>query len=159
MKGLRIGFGYDVHQLEAGRKFVLGGIVIPFDKGPIAHSDGDVLIHSLCDALLGAACLGDIGVHFPDNSEVFRDVDSKVLLRKVIEKLDEHGYSVINIDSTISLQRPKLKEYIPVMQDILSKILKIKANRVSIKATTTENLGFIGREEGIAAQAVVLITE
>jgi 2-C-methyl-D-erythritol 2,4-cyclodiphosphate synthase len=159
MKGLRIGFGYDVHQLEAGRKFVLGGIVIPFDKGPIAHSDGDVLIHSLCDALLGAACLGDIGVHFPDNSEVFRDVDSKVLLRKVIEKLDEHGYSVINIDSTISLQRPKLKEYIPVMQDILSKILKIEANRVSIKATTTENLGFIGREEGIAAQAVVLITE
>lgn len=158
MKGLRVGFGYDVHQLEAGRKFVLGGIAIPFDKGPVAHSDGDVLIHSLCDALLGAACLGDIGVHFPDNSEEFRGVDSKVLLRKVIEKLDEQGYSVINIDSTISLQRPKLKEYIPVMQDVLAKILKIETNSVSIKATTTENLGFVGREEGIAAQAVVLIS-
>jgi 2-C-methyl-D-erythritol 2,4-cyclodiphosphate synthase len=108
--------------------------------------------------LLGAACLGDIGVHFPDNSEEFRGVDSKVLLRKVIEKLDEQGYSVINIDSTISLQRPKLKEYIPVMQDVLAKILKIETNSVSIKATTTENLGFVGREEGIAAQAVVLIS-
>jgi 2-C-methyl-D-erythritol 2,4-cyclodiphosphate synthase len=158
MKGLRVGFGYDVHQLETGKKFVLGGIAIPFDKGPVAHSDGDVLIHSLCDALLGAACLGDIGVHFPDNSEEFRGVDSKVLLRKVIEKLDEQGYSVINIDSTVSLQRPKLKDYIPVMQEVLAKILKIEINGVSIKATTTENLGFIGREEGIAAQAVVLIS-
>lgn len=159
MKGLRVGFGYDVHQLEAGRKFVLGGIAIPFDKGPVAHSDGDVLIHAICDALLGAACLGDIGVHFPDNSEKYRGVDSKVLLRKVIEKLDDQGYSVINIDSTVSLQRPRLKEYIPVMQDILAKILKIETNRVSIKATTTENLGFVGREEGIAAQAVVLVSD
>lgn len=158
MKGLRIGLGYDVHQLEEGRKFVLGGITIPFEKGPVAHSDGDVLIHSICDALLGAACLGDIGLHFPDNSDEFRGVDSKVLLRNVIEKLDESGYRVINIDSTVSLQRPKLKEYIPAMRDVLAKILKIESNRVSIKATTTEHLGFIGREEGIAAQAVALIS-
>lgn len=159
MKGLRVGFGYDVHQLETGRKFVLGGLTIPFDKGPIAHSDGDVLIHSICDALLGAASLGDIGVHFPDNSDEFRGVDSKVLLRKVVEKLNESGFTVLNIDSTVSLQRPKLKEYIPAMQEVLAKILKIETNRVSIKATTTEHLGFIGREEGIAAQAVVLISD
>lgn len=159
MKGFRIGIGYDVHQLELNRKFVLGGIAIPFDKGPVAHSDGDVLIHSICDALLGAACMGDIGVHFPDTSEEFRGVDSKVLLRTVIEKLSDKGYSIVNIDSTVSLQRPKLKEYIPVMRETLSKILRINLNQVSIKATTTERLGFIGREEGIAAQAIVLISD
>lgn len=158
MNDPRVGIGYDVHQLASGRKFVLGGITIPFEKGPVAHSDGDVLIHAICDALLGAACLGDIGVHFPDNSEEFRGVNSKVLLRKVMEKLDEQGFSVINIDSTVSLQRPKLKEYIPLMQDVLAKILKIATNRISIKATTTEHLGFIGREEGIAAQAIALIS-
>ncbi len=159
MKGLRVGLGYDVHQLESGRKFVLGGIAIPFEKGPVAHSDGDVLIHSICDALLGAACMGDIGVHFPDNSDEFRGVDSKVLLRVVMGKLGEQGYSIVNIDSTVSLQRPKLKEYIPLMQETLSKILKISVNQVSIKATTTEHLGFVGREEGIAAQSIALISD
>lgn len=157
MTKLRVGFGYDVHQLEEGRKFVLGGVAIPFSKGPVAHSDGDVLIHALCDALLGAASLGDIGVHFPDTDPEFKGVDSKVLLRMVVEKLGAKSYHVVNIDSTVSLQRPKLKEYVPVMQQTLGRILKIESEDISIKATTTENLGFVGREEGIAAQAVVLI--
>jgi 2-C-methyl-D-erythritol 2,4-cyclodiphosphate synthase len=154
---MRIGFGYDVHQLEKGRKFVLGGIHIPFEKGPIAHSDGDVLIHALCDALLGAACLGDIGIHFPDTSDEFKGIDSKILLIKTLDKIREKGYKIINIDSTISLQRPKVKEYIPYMQSTLSKIMDITDEEISIKATTTERLGFVGREEGIAAQVVVLI--
>ena len=159
MENIRVGFGYDVHQLEVGLKFVLGGIHIPFEKGPVAHSDGDVLIHALCDALLGAACLGDIGVHFPDTSDEFKGIDSKVLLRKTIEKLDEIGYHVINIDSTVNLQRPKIKEYIPEIQSMLAKLMKIQTNQVSVKATTTEKLGFVGREEGIAAQVVVLISK
>lgn len=156
---MRIGFGYDVHQLEKGRKFILGGIHIPFEKGPVAHSDGDVLIHALCDALLGAACMGDIGIHFPDSSEEFKGIDSKILLYKTLDKIREKGYKIINIDSTISLQRPKIKEYIPFMQSTLSKILDIAEEDISIKATTTEHLGFVGREEGIAAQVVVLINK
>ncbi len=155
----RIGFGYDVHQLSQGRKFVLGGIKIPYDKGPVAHSDGDVLIHAICDALLGAACLGDIGVHFPDNSDEYKDIDSKILLKKVIMLLNEKGFEVVNIDSTVSLERPKLKNYIPAMQEALAQILCTETSCVSIKATTTEKLGFIGREEGIAAQAVALIVK
>jgi len=157
MTNLRVGFGYDVHQLAEGNKFVLGGVNIPFTKGPIAHSDGDVLIHALCDALLGAASLGDIGVHFPDTDPAYNGVDSKVLLRLVIEKLESRSFHVVNIDATVSLQRPKLKEYVPIMQKTLGKILKINSEDISIKATTTENLGFVGREEGIAAQSVVLI--
>ena len=159
MENIRVGFGYDVHQLGDGRKFVLGGVAIPSEKGPIAYSDGDVLIHALCDALFGAACLGDIGVHFPDISEEFRGIDSKVLLRKTMEKVEELGYHVINIDSTVSLERPKLKEYVPNIQSMLSKLLKIPTTAISIKATTSEKLGFVGREEGIAAQVVVLITK
>jgi 2-C-methyl-D-erythritol 2,4-cyclodiphosphate synthase len=159
LTSLRIGFGYDVHQLKEGRKFVLGGITVPFEKGPVAHSDGDVLIHAICDALLGAANLGDIGVHFPDNSEEFKGIDSKVLLRKTMDLLCDIGYEVVNIDTTISLERPKLKDYIPIMQSTLANILKVSADDVSIKATTTERLGFIGREEGIAAQAVALINK
>jgi 2-C-methyl-D-erythritol 2,4-cyclodiphosphate synthase len=154
---MRIGFGYDVHQLATGKKFVLGGIHIPFEKGPVAHSDGDVLIHALCDALLGAACMGDIGIHFPDTSEEFKGIDSKILLFKTLEKIREKGYKIINIDSTVSLQRPKIKDYIPFMQSTLSKILDIDDENISIKATTTEHLGFVGREEGIEAQVVVLI--
>jgi 2-C-methyl-D-erythritol 2,4-cyclodiphosphate synthase len=154
---MRIGFGYDVHQLASGRKFVLGGVHIPFEKGPVAHSDGDVLIHAICDALLGACALGDIGIHFPDNMQEFKDIDSKILLFKTFEKITDKGYKIVNIDSTISLQRPKLRDYIPVMQSVLAKILDIQVEDISIKATTTENLGFIGREEGIAAQAVVLL--
>jgi 2-C-methyl-D-erythritol 2,4-cyclodiphosphate synthase len=154
---LRVGFGYDVHQLEKGRKFILGGIHIPSEIGPVAHSDGDVLIHAICDALLGAACLGDIGVHFPDNSAEYKDIDSKILLKEVVMLLEENGFKVVNVDSTISLEKPKLINYIPAMQQILSHILEIDPTCVSIKATTTEKLGFIGRHEGIAAQAVALI--
>lgn len=153
----RIGFGYDVHQLEEGRKLILGGVVLAHSKGPIAHSDGDVLIHAICDALLGAANLRDIGVHFPDTSDDFKDVDSKVLLKKTVGLLNEKKYKIGNIDSTICLQRPKLKEYIPVMQDKLASVLGISDDNLSIKATTTETLGFVGREEGISAYAVVLL--
>ncbi len=155
--GYRIGFGYDVHQLSQSRKLILGGIHIPSEKGAIAHSDGDVLIHAICDALLGAACLGDIGIHFPDNSSQFKDIDSKLLLQRVIELIVAEGFSIVNIDSTISLQRPKLKDFIPEMQRALAPILNINSNSISIKATTTEKLGFIGREEGISAHAIVLI--
>jgi 2-C-methyl-D-erythritol 2,4-cyclodiphosphate synthase len=154
---MRIGFGYDVHQLAPGRKFILGGIHIPYEKGPVAHSDGDVLIHAICDALLGACSLGDIGVHFPDTSEEFKDIDSKILLIETLEKIKEKGYKIVNIDSTISLQRPKLKEFIPIMQSVLARVLNINIDDISIKATTTEKLGFIGREEGIAAQVVALL--
>lgn len=153
----RIGFGYDVHQLEEGRKFVLGGVVLAHDKGPVAHSDGDVLIHAICDALLGAANLRDIGVHFPDNSEDFKGVDSKLLLKKTIGLINEAGYKIGNIDTTICLQRPKVKEYIPIMKDKLTKVIGINEYDLSIKATTTETLGFVGREEGISAYAVALV--
>ncbi|MBN1118933.1 MAG: 2-C-methyl-D-erythritol 2,4-cyclodiphosphate synthase [Bacteroidales bacterium] len=153
----RIGFGYDVHQLETGRKLILGGVILSHDKGPVAHSDGDVLIHAICDAILGAANLRDIGVHFPDNVEDYKGVDSKLLLKKTIGLLNESGYKVGNIDSTICLQRPKVKEYIPIMQEKLALVIGIPATNLSIKATTTETLGFVGREEGISAYAVVLI--
>lgn len=155
--GFRVGFGYDVHQLAEGRKFVLGGIEITFELGPVAHSDGDVLIHAICDALLGAAGLGDIGLHFPDTSADFKDIDSKILLGKVKDLLAEKGYSIGNIDSTVSLEKPKLRPHISKMQEVLAGILEMNPDEVSIKATTTEKLGFVGRQEGIAAQAVVLI--
>ena len=155
--GYRIGFGHDVHQLSQGRKLVLGGILIPSEKGSVAHSDGDVLIHAICDAILGAASLGDIGTHFPDTSSEYKDIDSKLLLDRVLKLMVKEGYDIVNIDSTISLQKPKLKDYIPSMQESLSSVLKIAPNTISIKATTTEHLGFVGREEGISAQAVVLI--
>lgn len=154
---IRVGIGYDVHQLEEGLKFVLGGVALAHEKGPVAHSDGDVLIHAICDALLGAANLGDIGQHFPDTSSDYEGVDSKLLLKKTIALLNESGYKVGNIDSTVCAQRPKLKKYIPIMQDTLAKVINIPVNDVSIKATTTERLGFVGREEGISAYAVVLL--
>jgi len=157
IQGFRIGFGYDVHQLAEGRKFIVGGMEIPHHKGPVAHSDGDVLIHAVCDALLGAAGLGDIGKHFPDTSDEFKGIDSKELLQRVHSLLKERSYTIINIDSTISLERPKLRDYIDTMRQILADILGIEADCMSIKATTTEKLGFTGREEGIAAQAVALI--
>lgn len=153
----RIGFGYDVHQLQEGLKFVLGGITLSHSKGPVAHSDGDVLIHSICDALLGASNLRDIGVHFPDTSADFKGIDSKLLLKKTIELIAIKGYFVGNIDSTICLQTPKIKNYIPEMQKTLARIIGIETDDISIKATTTEKLGFVGREEGITAYAVVLI--
>ena len=155
----RIGFGYDVHQLVDNRDFWLGGIKIPFEKGALGHSDADVLIHVICDAILGAANLGDIGTHFPDNSEDYKNIDSKILLSKVISMIREKGYEIVNIDSTICLQLPKLAPYISLMKDELSKCMGISVEDISIKATTTERLGFVGKEKGIAAYATVLINK
>lgn len=153
----RVGFGYDVHQLKEGHRFVLGGIELQHTKGMVAHSDGDVLIHAICDAILGAANLRDIGVHFPDNSPDYKGVDSKLLLEKTVELLGEKGYGIVNIDATVCLQRPKVKEHIPVMQETLASVMDIPIDDVSVKATTTEKLGFVGKEQGVSAYAVVLI--
>jgi len=153
----RIGFGYDVHQLVEDRELWLGGIEIPHTKGSLGHSDGDALIHAICDAILGAAKLRDIGFHFPDTSLEYKGIDSKILLSKVSNLIKSKGYSVGNIDSTICLQRPKIKDYIPIMEQTLSKVLNIDIDSVSIKATTTEKLGFVGTEDGVAAYAVVLL--
>ena len=154
---IRIGQGYDVHQLEEGRKLYIGGINIPHSKGCVAHSDGDVLIHAICDALLGAAALRDIGFHFPDTNSEFKNIDSKILLKKTIDILSNKGYSLGNIDSTICLQKPKIQNFIPQMIKTLAEVLGINKENISIKATTTEKLGFVGKEEGISAFASVLI--
>ncbi|MFT3737729.1 MAG: 2-C-methyl-D-erythritol 2,4-cyclodiphosphate synthase [Breznakibacter sp.] len=154
---IRTGFGYDVHRLGAGYDLWLGGIKIEHEKGSIGHSDGDVLVHAVCDALLGAANLRDIGVHFPDNDPSLKGIDSKILLGKTMEILREKGYRVGNIDSTICLQRPKIKDLIPQMQLTLAEVMGIDVEDVSIKATTTEKLGFVGTEDGVAAYASVLI--
>lgn len=155
--GLRIGSGIDFHQLAEGRKLFIGGVEIPHHKGALGHSDADVLLHALCDALLGAAALGDIGTHFPDTSSVYKDIDSKILLQQSFEKIKELGYSVINVDCTLCLQAPKIKPYISIMQQVIATILEIEVTDVSVKATTTEQLGFVGREEGLVAYATVLI--
>ena len=157
---MRIGFGYDVHQFSPDRKLWLGGIEVPSDKGLLGHSDADVLIHALCDALLGAAGLRDIGYHFPDTKgNEYEGIDSKILLRKTMALLRENGYTLGNCDCTVCAQAPKLSPFIPAMQECLAKVMEVDINQVSVKATTTEHLGFVGREEGIAAYAVVLITE
>ena len=156
---LRIGFGYDVHQLVEGRDFWLGGIKIPHKKGALGHSDADVLVHVICDALLGAANLGDIGKHFPDNSKEFKDIDSKLLLGEVVQMLKENNYEIVNIDSTVCLQLPKLAPFINQMKDELAKCINIEIDRISIKATTTEKLGFVGIEKGVSAYATVLINK
>ena len=153
----RIGFGYDVHKLAAGRKLILGGIEILNPVGCLAHSDGDVLIHAVIDALLGAAGLRDIGFHFPDTAPQYKDIDSTILLEKTVELLHVNGFTVGNIDTTVCLQRPKLKEYVPHMQEKMADILKVQPDHVSVKATTSEGLGFTGREEGIAVYAVALV--
>ena len=153
----RIGHGYDVHALAEGLPLVLGGVRIPYDKGFVAHSDGDVAIHAICDALLGAAALGDIGLHFPDTSADFAGIDSRVLLQRVAALLRERGYAVGNVDCTIRMQRPKLRPYIDAMRAELAAALAIDPDRVSVKATTTERLGFEGREEGVSVSAVALI--
>lgn len=153
----RIGHGYDVHALQEGLRLVLGGIEIPHTKGCVAHSDGDVAIHALCDALLGAAALGDIGLHFPDTSDDFKGIDSRILLRRVAALLREKGYEIGNVDCTIRMQRPKLRPYIDAMREALAADLAIGTDRVSVKATTTERLGFEGREEGVSVSAVALI--
>jgi 2-C-methyl-D-erythritol 2,4-cyclodiphosphate synthase len=153
----RIGFGKDIHQLAEGRNLVLGGIFIEHTKGPVAHSDGDVLIHAICDAMLGAANLRDIGFHFPDTSKDFEGIDSKILLEKTNFIINQKGYCIVNIDSTLCLQRPKVMNYVPQMQEVMAERLKISPDDISIKATTNEKLGYVGKEEGIEAYAVVLL--
>ena len=154
---LRIGNGYDVHQLAPGLPLVLGGVRIPHTKGCIAHSDGDVLIHALCDALLGALALGDIGHHFPDTSDEFAGIDSRILLARVVSMVREAGWEIVNVDNTILAQQPKIAPHILPMRQTLAGILGIPEDAVSVKATTTERLGFTGREEGIAVQSVCLL--
>ncbi|MGF7139560.1 2-C-methyl-D-erythritol 2,4-cyclodiphosphate synthase [Roseimarinus sediminis] len=154
---IRIGHGYDVHALAEGESLWLGGISIPHHQGTIAHSDGDVLIHAICDALLGALALGDVGQHFPDTHSDFKNIDSKILLAKCHELIKAAGYHIVNIDSTLAAQQPKLKDYIVPMREKLAETLHVEAERISVKATTTEKLGFVGREEGIEAHAVVLL--
>ncbi|MCS7004685.1 MAG: 2-C-methyl-D-erythritol 2,4-cyclodiphosphate synthase [Cytophagales bacterium] len=153
----RIGYGYDVHPLEEGKEFWLGGVQIAHTHGAVGHSDADVLIHAICDALLGAANLRDIGHHFPPSDPRFKGIDSKILLKNVVHLLHQHEYVIGNVDATVCLQEPKIKPYIPQMQEILASILKIDTGCVSIKATTTEKMGFVGRKEGIEAHAVALI--
>lgn len=154
---MRIGNGYDVHALVEGRKLILGGVEIEHEKGLLGHSDADVLVHSIMDALLGALTLRDIGYHFPDTDPEYKDINSLLLLEKVSELIHNRGYRIINIDSTIAAQRPKLSPYIDEMKDNIAKILKIDRDMVSIKPTTTEKLGFVGREEGMEAYCVCLI--
>jgi 2-C-methyl-D-erythritol 2,4-cyclodiphosphate synthase len=155
--GFRIGFGVDYHQLAEGRALMLGGIEVPHTKGAVGHSDADVLLHAICDALLGAACLGDIGVHFPDTDAQYKGIDSKKLLQQTAALLQNEGYALVNVDSTLCLQAPKIKPFIPQMQQAIAAILGVTERDVSIKATTTEKMGFVGREEGVVAYATVLI--
>lgn len=154
---IRVGFGYDVHRLVEGRDLWLGGVKIEHEKGLQGHSDADVLIHAVCDAILGAANLRDIGFHFPDTAAEYKDVDSKLLLKKVLEVVSEKGYKIGNIDATICAERPKINPHIPKMQETMAKILNIDIDDISIKATTSEKMGFVGREEGFAVHAVALI--
>lgn len=154
---IRIGFGIDFHQLVEGRDLWLGGVKIPHTKGALGHSDADVLLHAICDALLGAACLGDIGVHFPDTSAEFKGIDSKILLKRTAELVAAEGYTIGNIDSSLCLEAPKIKPYIPAMQQTIAGILGLGDKDVSIKATTTEKMGFVGRQEGLVAYATVLL--
>jgi 2-C-methyl-D-erythritol 2,4-cyclodiphosphate synthase len=154
---IRIGSGYDVHRLKAGRDLWLGGISIPHDKGTLGHSDGDVLIHAVCDALLGALDLGDIGIHFPDSSDEFRDIRSTILLERTYHMVREKKYALGNLDSTVILEKPKIRDYIPQMKDTLAGILHTSPSNISIKATTSEKMGFIGRGKGVAAYATVLL--
>jgi 2-C-methyl-D-erythritol 2,4-cyclodiphosphate synthase len=154
---MKVGLGYDVHQLQEGYDLFIGGIKISHIKGAVGHSDADVLIHAICDALLGAANLGDIGVHFPDTSAEFKKIDSKILLKRVVQLISQKGYIIENIDSTVCLQRPKIAPYIPEIKETLAATLGIAIDNISVKATTTEKLGFEGREEGVSAFAVVLL--
>lgn len=155
----RIGQGYDVHRLAEGETLWLGGVLVPHSKGTVAHSDGDVLIHAICDAMLGALKLRDIGTHFPDTSADFKNIDSKILLKKSYALVKDKGYEIVNIDSTISAQQPKLLPFIPEMEQCMADVLGVDVDQVSVKATTTEKLGFEGREEGMSVNAVVLLKQ
>ncbi|MBL7772143.1 MAG: 2-C-methyl-D-erythritol 2,4-cyclodiphosphate synthase [Chitinophagaceae bacterium] len=154
---IKIGYGIDFHQLVAGREFWLGGIQLEHDKGALGHSDADVLLHAICDALLGAVNAGDIGTHFPDNDTTYKNIDSKILLEKSYAIVQSKGYELVNLDSTVCLEKPKIKAHVASMQQCIASVLKVDAELISIKATTTETMGFVGREEGITAHAVVLI--
>jgi 2-C-methyl-D-erythritol 2,4-cyclodiphosphate synthase len=153
----RVGFGYDVHRLAEGRRLMIGGVHIPHHSGSLGHSDGDVLIHAICDALLGAANLRDIGFHFSDQDAAYKDIDSKLLLEYVVAMLADNGFAIGNIDATVALQKPRLSEFIPQMQKVLAAAANISAERISIKASTTERMGFEGREEGLSAYVVALV--
>ena len=153
----RIGSGIDFHQLVTGRDLWIGGVQVPHYKGALGHSDADVLLHAICDALLGALCLGDIGVHFPDTNEAYKNIDSKLLLKHTFNLITEKGFRVVNIDSTLCLEAPKIAPHIPAMQEAISEILSIGMSDISIKATTTEKMGFAGREEGLVAYATILL--
>ena len=157
MSKIRVGFGFDVHRLVTGRELWLGGILLEHEMGLLGHSDADVLIHAICDALLGAANMRDIGYHFPDTAGEDANIDSKILLAKTVDLIATKGYRVGNVDATVCAERPKLKVHIPRMQETLARVMRVDADEVSVKATTTEKLGFTGREEGIAAYATVLI--
>ena len=153
----RIGFGIDFHRLSAGRKLWLGGVYIPHSKGAVGHSDADVLLHAIYDAMLGALNLGDIGIHFPDTDPAYKDIDSKILLKKTFDLINQKGFEIVNIDSTICLEMPKIKPYADDMRNGISGILQIQKEDISIKATTAEKMGFVGREEGLVAYATVLL--
>ena len=157
MKDIRIGHGYDVHALADGLRLVIGGVELEHTKGCVAHSDGDVAIHAICDAMLGALALGDIGKLFPDTSAEFKGIDSKILLRRVCDVIEQKGYKVGNVDCTIAIQGPKLRPHIDTMRSTLASVIGIEVDRVSVKATTTERLGFEGREEGVSVHSVVLL--
>ena len=157
MTQFRIGNGYDVHALAEGESLILGGIRIEHTKGTVAHSDGDVAIHALCDALLGALALGDIGKHFPDSSAEFKGIDSTILLKRVMELIRNQGYELSNADITIAMQKPKLAPFIPLMRERIAQVMNVKTSAISVKATTTEKLGFVGREEGVEVYASVLV--
>ena len=154
---MRIGYGYDVHQLQAGEELWLGGILVPHEKGAVGHSDADVVLHVICDALLGALAMRDIGYHFPDTDPAYKGIDSKKLLRATYAKIREAGWALGNLDTTLCLQRPKVLPYIEEMRACIAEVMEVEVGRVSVKATTTERLGFVGTEEGVSAHAVVLL--
>jgi 2-C-methyl-D-erythritol 2,4-cyclodiphosphate synthase len=154
---IRIGFGVDFHQLAEGRELKIGGVLIPHNKGAVGHSDADVLLHAICDALLGAACLGDIGVHFPDTDQKYKNIDSKILLEETMKLIRHENYELVNIDSTLCLEEPRIKPWVPKMQQTIASITGTGQNTISIKATTTEQMGFVGRKEGVVAYATVLL--
>tara|TARA_Y100000589_G_scaffold4685_1_gene4125 strand:+ start:490 stop:963 length:474 start_codon:yes stop_codon:yes gene_type:complete len=155
----RVGIGYDVHKLEEENELILGGVLIPYHKGTVAHSDGDVVIHAICDAILGAASLGDIGHFFPDNDDQYKDINSKILLKEVFKMIEKLGYSIVNVDVSIILEKPKLKDHLNKMKFEISKCINVSEEDINIKATTSEKLGFIGRGEGVACQAITLLTK
>ena len=155
--GFRIGFGVDFHQLAEGRELIIGGVHIPYEKGAVGHSDADVLLHAICDALLGAAALGDIGVHFPDTDARYKNIDSRILLEETMKLIGKENYKLVNIDSTLCLQEPKIKPYVADMQHVIAQVTSIPVKNISIKATTTELMGFVGRKEGVVAYATVLL--